>query len=205
VIEGVASPEASNNAACQGAFIPLLALGIPGNITTAVLMGAFLIHGVKPSPVLISRYPDLFWGVIGGMYIANVMLLILNLPLIRLWVKFAKIPYSVLFPLISMFCLIGSYTVNSNIFDMVLMIVFGIVGYLMKKFGYDGAPLILALILSPLMENALRQSLILSHGSLSIFFTRPIALVLVGVAMLSLASQLIPGLREKFSKMKEDL
>ncbi len=205
VIEGVASPEASNNAACQGAFIPLLALGIPGNITTAVLMGAFLMHGVKPSPMLISRYPDLFWGIIGGMYMANAMLLMLNLPLIGLWVRFAKMPYSILFPFILMFCLIGSYCVNNNIFDMVLMIVFGILGYLMKKFDFDGAPVILSLILSPLMENALRQSLILSHGSLSIFFTRPISLVLVVVATVSLGSQLAPGLRGKLSRMREEL
>lgn len=200
-IEGVASPEAANNSASQGAFIPLLSLGIPGNATMAVLMGALLIYGIKPGPFLISRHPDLFWGVIGSMYIGNLMLLILNVPLIGLWVRFLKIPYPILFPLILIFCLIGSYSVNNNIYDVIVMILFGVVGYGMRKFEYEAAPLILAFVLSPLMENALRQSLIISHGSFSIFFTRPIALVLFAAAMLSLASQLIPGFGKKLTKI----
>ncbi len=201
-IRGVASPEAANNGASQGAFIPLLSLGVPGNATMAVLMGALLIYGIKPGPFLITRYPDLFWGVIGSMYIGNLMLLILNLPLIGLWVKFLKIPYAILFPLILLFCLIGSYSVNNNMYDVITMILFGIVGYGMKKYKYEGAPLILALVLSPLMENALRQSLILSHGSFSIFFRRPISLVLFVAALLSVASQLLPGFRGKLSKIE---
>jgi putative tricarboxylic transport membrane protein len=200
-IEGVASPEAANNSASQGAFIPLLSLGIPGNATMAVLMGALLIYGIKPGPFLISRHPDLFWGVIGSMYIGNLMLLILNVPLIGLWVRFLKIPYPILFPLILIFCLIGSYSVNNNIYDVIVMILFGVVGYGMRKFEYEAAPLILALVLSPLMENALRQSLIISHGSFSIFFIRPIALILFMAAMLSLASQLIPGFGKKLTKI----
>ena len=202
VIEGVAAPEAANNSASQGAFIPLLALGVPGNATMAVLMGALLIHGIKPGPFLIIRNPDLFWGVIGSMYIGNLMLLILNLPLIGMWVKFLKIPYTILFPLILLFTLIGSYSVNNNVWDVFSMIVFGIIGYVMKKFKYEGAPLILALVLSPLMENALRQSLILSHGSFGIFFSRPIALVLFVIALLSMGSQLVPGFRKKISEIE---
>ena len=201
-VEGVAGPEAANNGASQGAFIPLLSLGVPGNATMAVLMGALLIYGIKPGPFLIDKNPDLFWGVIGSMYVGNIMLLILNVPLIGLWVKFLKIPYPLLFPLILLFCLIGSYSVNNNLYDVVTMILFGVIGYIMRKFKYEGAPLILALVLSPLMENALRQSLILSHGSFSIFFSRPISLVLFVAAILSLFSQMMPGIRKKLSKVE---
>ena len=196
-IEGVASPEAANNAASQGAFIPLLTLGIPANVVMAILLGALLIHGIKPGPLLMKQNPDVFWGVIGSMYIGNVMLLILNLPLIGVWVKILKIPYPILFPLILLFCLIGSYSLNNNVVEVMIMIFFGIVGFLMKKFGYEGAPLILAFVLSPLMENALRQSLIMSHGSFSIFFTRPIAVTFFVVALFLLVSPLIPGLKKR--------
>ena len=150
----------------------------------------------------INKNPDLFWGVIGSMYVGNLMLLVLNLPLIRMWVQFLKIPYPILFPLILLFTLIGSYSVNNNIWDVFSMLLFGIIGYMMKKFNYEGAQLILALVLSPLMENALRQSLILSHGSFGIFFTRPIALVLFVIAMLSIGSQLLPGFRKKISRIE---
>ena len=201
MIEGVAAPEAANNAASQGAFIPLLSLGVPGNATMAILMGALLIYGVKPGPFLIHRNPDLFWGIIGSMYIGNIMLLVLNLPLIGLWVKFLKIPYSLLFPLVFIFTLLGSYSVNNNIYDVLLMLIFGIVGYLMRKFDYEGAPLILAFVLSPLLEHALRQSLIISHGSFMIFLNRPISLVMLVLAAASLASQFIPGLRGRVRKI----
>lgn len=204
VIEGVAAPEAANNGASQGAFIPLLSLGVPGNATMAILMGALLIYGVKPGPFLIQRNPDLFWGVIGSMYIGNIMLLVLNLPLIGLWVKLLKIPYSVLFPLIFLFTLLGSYSVNNNIYDVLLMLIFGIVGYLMKKYDYEGAPLILAFVLSPLMELALRQSLIISHGSFMIFLARPISVIMLIIAALSLTLQFIPGLREGFKKVSPE-
>lgn len=197
VIEGVAAPEAANNAASQGAFIPLLTLGIPANVVMAILLGALLIHGIKPGPLLMKNHPDLFWGVIGSMYIGNVMLLILNLPLIGIWVKILKIPYPILFPLILLFCLIGSYSLNNNVVEVFLMILFGIVGYLMKKFEYEGAPLILAFVLSPLFENALRQSLIMSHGSFSIFLTRPISLGFFLVALFILVSPLLSGLKKK--------
>lgn len=196
-IEGVAAPESANNSASQGAFIPLLVLGIPANVVMAILLGALLIHNIKIGPLLIKNHPNLFWGIVGSMYIGNVMLLILNVPLIGIWVKILKIPYRVLFPLILLFCLIGVYSLNNNVYEAVIMILFGIVGYLMKKFGYEGAPLILAFVLSPLLENALRQSLIMSHGSFAIFFTRPISLTLVITAMALLAMPLIPGLKRR--------
>jgi putative tricarboxylic transport membrane protein len=197
VIEGVASPESANNAASQGAFIPLLTLGIPANVVMAILLGALLIHGIKPGPLLMKQNPDVFWGVIGSMYLGNVMLLILNLPLIGLWVKILKIPYPILFPLILLFCLIGCYSLNNNVAEIMIMILFRVVGFLMKKFGYEGAPLILAFVLSPLMENALRQSLIMSRGSFSIFFTRPIALAFFLAALFLLISPLIPGFKKR--------
>ena len=196
-IEGVASPESANNAASQGAFIPLLTLGIPANVVMAILLGALLIHGIKPGPLLMKQHEDVFWGVIGSMYIGNVMLLILNLPLIGIWVRILKIPYPILFPLILLFCLIGSYSLNNNVVEVAIMILFGIVGFLMKKFEYEGAPMILAFVLSPLMENALRQSLIMSHGSFSIFVTRPIALFFFAGAISLLVSPLIPGLKKR--------
>ena len=159
----------------------------------AILLGALLIHNIKVGPLLIKDNPDLFWGVLGSMYVGNVMLLILNVPLIGMWVRILKIPYPVLFPLILLFCLIGVYSVNNNIYEVIIMILFGIVGYLMKKFAYEGAPLILAFVLSPLLENALRQSLIMSGGDFSIFFTRPISLFLIAVAIFLLVVPLIPG------------
>ena len=144
-----------------------------------------------------KQNPDLFWGVIGSMYLGNAMLLVLNLPLIGIWVKILKIPYPILFPLILLFCLIGCYSLNNNVIEVMIMVLFGIIGFLMKKFEYEGAPLILAFVLSPLLENALRQSLIMSHGSFTIFFTRPIALIFVIVALFLLVSPLIPGLKKR--------
>jgi putative tricarboxylic transport membrane protein len=204
-IEGVASPEAANNAASQGAFIPLLSLGIPSNSVMALILGVMLIHAIKPGPLLFKNHPDLFWGVIGSMYIGNVMLLILNLPLIGIWVKILKVPYRVLFPLVLLFCLIGVYSVNNSIVEIMIMIVFGIIGYLLKKFEYEGAPLILAFVLSPMFENALRQSLIMSHGSFSIFFTRSISLVLILISILLLFSPLILSLRTRSQKKSAGL
>ncbi|MBP1723668.1 MAG: tripartite tricarboxylate transporter TctA family protein [Deltaproteobacteria bacterium] len=196
-IEGVAAPEAANNAASQGAFIPLLTWGIPANVVMAILLGALLIHNIKVGPLLIKDHPTLFWGVLGSMYVGNVMLLVLNVPLIGIWVKILKIPYPILFPLILLFCLIGVYSVNNNIYEVVIMILFGVVGYLMKKFAYEGAPLILAFVLSPLLENALRQSLIMSNGDFSIFFSRPISLLLILASLFLLFLPLLPGLRKR--------
>ncbi len=176
IIEGVAGPESANNAAVAGSMIPLLSLGLPCNPITALLMGALIIHGVQPGPMLISRNPEIYWGVIASFYVGNVMLLILNLPLIGIWVQFLKIPYRVLFPLILLLCTVGTYSTNLNVFDVWMMVGFGILGYLLRKRDYELAPFILALVLGPLFEQSLRQSLILSTKEPGIFFTRPIAI-----------------------------
>jgi putative tricarboxylic transport membrane protein len=187
VIEGVAAPETANNAAAQSSFIPLLSLGIPPNVVMGVLFGGLLIHGVQPGPLLIRNHPDLFWGVVISMYLGNIMLLALNLPLIGIWVKVLKVPYYILFPLILLFCLIGVYSVNNALIDIYLMILFSITGYFMQKLGFEPAPLALAYVLGPMLENALRQSLSISGGSFGIFFTRPIS----GVCMFIVFALLI--------------
>ncbi len=183
-IEGVAGPESANNAASSAAFVPLFTLGIPGNTVAALLFGALIIHGIQPGPLLLKDHPDLFWGVLSSMYIGNVMLLVLNLPLIPVWVQVLRIPYRILFPLILIFCLIGSYSLKNSTFDVLLMIMFGIVGYLFRKFDYEGAPLILTFVLGPIFEFNLRTSLMLSKGSLLIFFTRPISAVISIIAII---------------------
>ncbi len=195
-IEGVASPESANNAAASTSFIPLMTLGIPPNVVLAVLFGAFLIHGVTPGPLMLQENPDIFWGIIASMYIGNIMLLILNLPLIPLWVQVLRIPGKILYPLILLFCLIGAYGINNSIFDVYVMIFFGVAGYLFRKFGYESAPLILAFVLGPLFEVNLRRSLLISEGSLSIFFTRPIALAAIILAGALVLWSLYKSLKE---------
>jgi putative tricarboxylic transport membrane protein len=202
-IEGVAGPETANNAGAGGAFIPLFALGIPPNPVIAILMGAFIIYGVTPGPTFITQYPKIFWGVIASMYIGNCMLVLLNLPLIGLWVKLLKIPYRVLMPLILIFCLIGSYSLNNNVGDVIIMIVFGVLGYIMRKFGYEEAPLIMAFILGPMLETNFRQSLIMSDGSLSIFLERPISAVTLIIAALLFISSGFSSYRIAKEKIKE--
>jgi putative tricarboxylic transport membrane protein len=174
-IEGVAGPESANNAASEGAFIPLFVLGIPANAIMALLLGALMIHGVQPGPLLIKDHPEIFWGTIVSMYLGNVMLIILNLPLIGLWIKLLRTPYWILFPLILFFCAIGSYSINNSIFDILVMVFFGFVGYFFRKFQYEAAPLIMAFILGPMLEKSLRQSFLMSHGDFSIFFTRSLS------------------------------
>jgi len=190
-IAAVAGPETANNAGAQASFIPLLTLGLPCTPGLAVLAGALMIHGVAPGPLIMSQHPDLFWGVIGSMYIGNAMLVALNLPLIGLWVRILKIPYYFLAPLILMVCLIGAYSLNNSIVDLVIMVIFGILGYLMNKFDYPSAPLILALVLGPMFEESLRQSLILSGGSALIFVSHPISAVLVVISLALLVSPVI--------------
>ncbi len=197
VIQGVAGPEAANNAATGGAFIPLLTLGIPANSVMAILLGAMMIHGMQPGPMLVKEQPGLFWGAVTSMYLGNAMLLVLNLPLIGLWVKILKIPYPILFPLILLFCLIGAYSLNNSMVEVFMMVAFGVIGYIFKKFDYEAAPLILALVLGPLMEAALRRSLLLSAGDPLIFVTRPISAVLMIVSLLLLAYPLLPWLRAR--------
>jgi len=201
VIEGVAGPESANNAASTGALVPMLSLGIPAGASTALLLGALMIHGLRPGPLLIKESPEVFWGVVASLYVGNVMLLILNLPLIGLWVKILKVPYHFLFSLILLFCVIGSYVTNNNPYDVVIMTIFGLVGYLMKKFNYEAAPLVLALVLGPILENALRRSLMISEGVFGIFFTRPISASFLIAALLILFSPLF--LKKK--RLREDL
>ena len=194
-IEGVASPEACNNAAVGGTFIPLLSLGIPSNAMTAILLGALMIYGLTPGPLLIKNSPDLFWGVIASMYIGNIMLLILNLPLIPMWVSVLKIPYSYLSSFIILFCLIGAYSLNNSTTDIYVAIIFSLVGLLMKKFAFEPAPLVLAFVLGPLLETALRRSLILSDGSVLIFLQRPISATFILFSFVVLVAPLFSQMR----------
>ena len=186
-IEGVAGPEAANNAACQSAFIPLFVLGIPFAPPTAILLGALMIHGVVPGPMMISEHPDVFWGVIASMYIGNFILLLLNLPFVPFFANILRIPKKILLPLVMLFCLTGMYTVNNSINDIWLMLLMGALGYLMRKWAYDAAPLLLALVLGPKLEVAFRQSLMLSHGNFGVFFERPVSLVFLLATFLFLA------------------
>jgi len=191
IIEGVASPEACNNGTASGLFIPLLSMGIPGSSAMAILLAALIILGLEPGPLLIKNHPDVFWGVVASMYLGNVLLLIINLPLIPLWVKILKIPYYLLFSLILLFCIIGAYTLNNNASDVVVMICFGGVGYLLRRYGYEIPPLILAFVLGPMFEMHLRRSLALSHGSFAIFLVRPIAAFFLITAFMILIAPLI--------------
>ena len=181
-VAGVAGPESANNAASTGAFVPMLALGIPTGPVIAVLMAALLIHGVPPGPTLVSDHPNVFWGFIASMYVGNLMLLALNLPLVGVFVNLLRIPYAYLYPLIIMFCVIGVYEVNNSIVDVWIMLIMGVVGYALKKFGFDPAPLVLGLVIAPIFEMSLRQSLIMSDGAWMIFLQRPIALTLLAVS-----------------------
>ena len=203
VIEGVAGPESANNASAQGAFIPLLTLGVPPNVTMAILFGALMIHGLAPGPLLMKDHPDFFWGVVTSMYLGNIMLVFLNLPLIPLWVRVLKVPYPILFPLIVLFCVVGAYSLNNSASDILVMTGFGILGYLMKKLKYEGAPLVMAFVLGPMLELNLRRSLIVSDGSFTIFFTRPLSAVILVSALLILSFSFLPKLRRKKPKIEE--
>ena len=196
-IEGVAGPESANNAATSGAFIPLVSLGIPANVSMALFMGALMIHGVTPGPLFIRDYPVIFWGFIISMYLGNALLLVLNLPLIGLWVRIVKIPYALLFPFILLFCLFGAYTLNNNSAEVLIMLVFGVLGYLNRKVGLEGAPFILALVLGPMMERCLRQSLLISQGDPLIFISRPISGIIILVAFASLFFAITPAFKKK--------
>jgi putative tricarboxylic transport membrane protein len=203
MIAGVAGPESANNAATGGSLIPLLTLGIPSNAVTALLLGAFMIHGVQPGPLLIPKYPDLFWGTIVSMYLGNVMLLALNLPLIGIWVQVLKVPYPILFPFILLFCLVGVFTLNFSQVEVALMIGFGFLGYLGRKFNFELAPLVLALVIGPMLENYLRLSLIISRGSPWIFLKRPISATLITIIFFLLISPLIPWIGSRRHKLQE--
>lgn len=199
-IEGVAGPESANNSACQSAFIPLFVLGIPFAPPTAILLGALLIHGVSPGPLLISQHPGLFWGVIASMYIGNFMLLVLNLPFVPLFANILRIPKRILLPLVILFCITGMYTVNNSVFDIWMMLLFGAMGFLMRKWAFEGAPLLLALVLGPKLEVAFRQSLMISHGDFGIFLNRPISL---GFLLATGVFLLVPLIRLIVKKSKK--
>jgi putative tricarboxylic transport membrane protein len=183
VIEGVAGPETANNAGAQAAFVPLLTLGIPSNVVMAVIMGALMIQGITPGPLLYKEHPELFWGVMTSFYIGNVLLIILNVPLISVFVAILRVPYAILSPLIIIFCFIGAFSLNNNPMDVVIMSILGLIGYGMRKLDLDPAPLLLAFVLGGIVEKALRQSLLIGRGSPLIFVTRPISVVLLAVAL----------------------
>jgi putative tricarboxylic transport membrane protein len=203
-IEGVAGPEAANNAGAQTGFIPLLTLGIPSNAMMALMLGALMIQGIQPGPRIVIEQPELVWGVIASMWIGNLMLLVINLPLIGIWVSILKVPYRLLFPAILLFCCIGAYGVNNSVVDVWLMFGCGIVGYFFNKVGVGTVPLLLGLVLGPQLEEYLRRAMLLSDGDLSVFFTRPISAVLLGAAVVILAVMLSPAVLKKRNEIFKD-
>jgi putative tricarboxylic transport membrane protein len=196
-IEGVAAPESANNAGSQTSFIPMLTLGIPSNPVMALMIGAMIIQGIQPGPSVMTEQPALFWGIVVSMWIGNVMLLILNLPLIGLWVKMIAVPYHYLYPAILVFCAIGTFSLSNSTFDVYLMAVFGLLGYIFHKFGCEPAPMMLGFILGPMMEEFLRRALLLSKGDPLVLVTRPISAVMLIVAVVLLFIVLTPALRKK--------
>jgi len=198
-IEGVAAPESANNAGAQTSFIPMLTLGIPSNPVMALMVGAMIIQGIQPGPSVINEQPALFWGIIASMWIGNLLLIILNLPLIGMWVKMITIPYQLLYPAILVFCGIGVFSLNNSTFDIYLMALFGVLGYVLSKLGCEPAPMLLAFILGPLMEENLRRAMLISRGDVMVFVHRPISATLLALAVLAMCSVLIPT----FSKTRE--
>ena len=196
-IRGVASPESANNAASQTSFIPLLTLGIPPNAVMALMVGAMTIHNIQPGPQVMTSNPELFWGLIASMWIGNAMLIVLNLPLIGIWIKLLSVPYRWLFPAIVLFCAIGVYSTNNNSFDIWLVGLFGFIGYLFIKLGMEPAPLLLGFILGPMMEENLRRALLLSRGDWSVFLTRGLSASLLAVAAILLGMVLLPSIKKK--------
>jgi putative tricarboxylic transport membrane protein len=195
-IEGVAGPESANNASAQTSFIPLLTLGIPPNAVMALMVGAMTIHGIVPGPQIITKQPELFWGMIASMWIGNLMLLVINLPLIGLWVRFLKVPYRLMFPSILLFCCIGIYSVNNSAFDVVLTVGFGLFGYALIKFGFEPAPLLLGFVLGRLLEEKLRQALVISGGEFMTFLNRPLSAGLLALAALLVLIAVLPAIRK---------
>ena len=196
-IEGVAAPEAANNAAAQTAFIPMLTLGIPATATMALMLGAMTMQGIEPGPHVMISKPDLFWGIIASMWLGNLMLVILNLPLIGVWVRLLRVPYRWLFPSIIMFCCIGNYSINNNEFDVYLCALVGVLGYILLKLECEPAPLILGYVLGPLLEEYLRRALLISRGDPTVFFTRPISLAFMIATVLVLVVMIAPAVRKK--------
>jgi putative tricarboxylic transport membrane protein len=196
-IEGVAAPESANNAGAQTSFIPMLTLGIPSNPVMALMIGALIIQGITPGPNVVTDEPALFWGMIVSMWVGNLMLVLLNLPLIGMWVKMLTIPYHLLFPAIIAFCCIGVYSVNNNPFDVYAMALFGLIGYVLIKLDFEPAPLLLGFVLGPMLEEYLRRAMIISRGDATVFLTRPLSLALLALAVGVLVVVLLPTVRAK--------
>jgi putative tricarboxylic transport membrane protein len=196
-IEGVAAPESANNAAAQTAFIPLLTLGIPPNAVMALMVGAMTIHGIVPGPQVMTKQPDLFWGMIASMWLGNLALVIINLPLVGLWVSLLRVPYRLLFPSIVVFCCIGIYSINNAPFDVGIAAMFGVVGYWLLKHDFEPAPLLLGFVLGPLMEENLRRAMLIARGDATVFFTRPISAVLLSLAIILLIIAGLPKIRRR--------
>lgn len=196
-VAGVAGPESANNAATSGAFVPMLALGVPSGPIPAVMLAAMMVHGISPGPLLIQQQPALFWGFIASMYVGNVMLLILNLPLVGLFVNVLRVPYPVLYPSIIVFCIIGVYAVNSSVVDVWIMLVMGLLGWILRKLEFETAPIVLGVVLAPMIEMAFRQSLAMSDGSYTIFMQKPIAATLLAVGFLLVLLSLRPLLTRR--------
>jgi putative tricarboxylic transport membrane protein len=196
-IEGVAAPEAANNAGAQTSFIPMLTLGIPSNPVMALMIGALIIQGITPGPNVVTDEPTLFWGLIASMWVGNLMLVLLNLPLIGMWVRMLTIPYHLLYPGIIAFCCIGAFSVNNNLFDVYAMALFGVVGYALIKLDFEPAPLLLGFVLGPLMEENLRRAMLISRGDATVFVTHPLSLALLVVSAALLAVVVMPNVRAK--------
>ena len=202
-IAGLAGPETTNNAAATSGMIPLFSLGLPTGVIMSLFLGALMVHGVAPSPLFVKEDPQIFWGIVASMYIGNAMLLVLNLPLIPLWVKILKVPYGILFPMILFFCIIGVYSLNENAYEILIMLLFGIIGYLMRKTGFEAAPFVFAMIIGPLMETNLRRALVQSRGDLMIFFKRPISAFIMVICLILLISQFLPKARKTRKKAEQ--
>src|ERR687892_418354 len=196
-IEGVAGPESANNAAAQTSFIPLLTLGLPAHPVMALMVGAFIIQGITPGPNVINDEPTLFWGLVVSMWVGNLLLVMLNLPLVGVWVRLLKVPYRVLFPAIVAFACIGTYAINQNVFDVYAIVLFGVLGYVLVKLGGEPAPLLLGFVLGPLLEQHMRRALIISHGDPTTFLTRPISLALLIIAAVVLVIAVLPSIRRR--------
>jgi TctA family transporter len=196
-VEGVAAPESANNAHAQTSFIPLLTLGIPANAVMALMAGAMTIQGIRPGPEVMTSRPDLFWGVIASMWVGNLMLVVINLPLIQMWVALLRVPYRLLYLAILAFCCVGVYSVHNSAFEVLELIVFGVVGYAFAKWKLEPAPLLLAFILGPMLEENLRRAMLVANGDASVFVTRPISVVLLLVALGMIILFALPRVRQR--------
>jgi putative tricarboxylic transport membrane protein len=203
-IEGVAGPESANNSACSGAMVPLLALGIPGSGATAVMLGALMLYGLRPGPMLFTTNPDFVWAIIASMFVGNIILIIMNLPMVPLFALSLRVPYRYLYPAILLICVIGAYSLNNNVYDVWVMLLFGVFGYFMKKFDIPGAPLVIALVLGPMLEYNLYRALGLARGDITTFVTRPISATLLAIAVIMTIGVTFKTVRMKRALIEEE-